>query len=195
MKKESLTGDDSTLPEAFHNISDYDIYIYPNGIDLFIGENGELLTSVLPYIIAPEGVRNIAYSEDSSKILFWTKNKINVIDFSGAKKEGVFEKGPLVTEVVNNAKDIKQAFWVNKGSHILFLDENYVRLSEFDTSGVPMIFPIIDVKGPIFYDDTTGSLYYLDKKTAQLESITIVPSHETFSFKLPKDVPQKEETN
>ena len=104
------------------------------------------------------------------------------------KHEGVFEAGPRIIWVVKNARDIRQAFWVNSGSHILFRDSGQIKLVELNVYTAPSVFDVGYTNGAIAYSDRLGKVFFIDKDTNQLVSLTVVPEYRLIHFTLPETI-------
>lgn len=191
-KEEILTGNLGQLPLDFQQAHRFTIHVFSENFMIFLSDSGQLLSNKIPYELVQKDA--IGFSKDmlDNQIIFWTKDKIGTIDFTKTSKEGVFETGPNTRTFAVKGKDIRQAFWVNKGSHILYVDQDQVRLLETSPFGDPLISNMVKVYGDVLYDDTSGKLFYLDQQTRQLMSLVVLPAHELISFQIPEEILRKE---
>ena len=161
------------------------IYVLDQEIIILINQEGSLLFNQPPYFLVDQDVKNFVFDENLQRLLIWTNSKIGVIDFVPKNTKPSDLKTPQLTWLVNNAQEIDQAFWVNKGSHILYKDAGRIFLVEaFDPSEQSSPYEITEVKkqSAIAYFDTTGTIFYLNRKTERLSSLTILPSSEGSIF-------------
>lgn len=167
-----------------------------NDIIVFSGEKGELLTNHLPYEFAAAGVLGTEFYPDNQTLLFWQKQSIGVIDFTTEDTQGTaFEKGPELFRVYERGKNIRQAFWVYEGSHVLFLDQNEVTLASLPKIyGDNSLDPVISVKkgSSVYYAEDNGTLYYLEVPSGKLFGIKIVPEQTAIQLPLPRPEEQAE---
>jgi len=75
------------------------------------------------------------------------------------------------------AKNVQQALWINRGSQILFVDDNMVFIMETASFEQTEIYKITDIKedSSIAYSESLGRLFFLKQTTHDLSSIKIVP--------------------
>jgi hypothetical protein len=174
----------------FYRIKVFPEDIFSEPIILFLGDDGELLANRLPYRFVEKGVLGVEYEPKLKRVLFWTKHALGLIDFSKsrASTEGAFETGPALIWLARNREEIKQAFWVYEGSHILFVDKERVFLVELETHGKPKLHEILSVKrdSSIFYSDELGTLSYIEPETGKVVSIQLLPKLEVLSLPFPE---------
>ena len=160
----------------------------------FWSSDGELLSNHLPYRLIKEGVLEARYHSKTKRLLVWKDDAIGVLDFSKERDEkSVFESGPKLVWVFRKGKNIKQAYWVYEGSHIVFRDENEVFLLELETYGKPHLYPLLEVKpkSSVAYLEETGKLYILKRSTGELSEAELVPKLEILQLPFPE---RREET-
>ncbi|MFH1092987.1 MAG: PEGA domain-containing protein [Candidatus Omnitrophota bacterium] len=191
--KRTLMGEWFEMPEVFKKFTRLEMRIVSEKLILFMDDTGCLLSTRLPYELVPSGVTGIGGVLDGAKVLVWTKTLLGVIDFGELKREGIFEAGPKITWVVKNAKNIQEAFWVNNGSHILFRDIEKIKLAEidYDTPASTANFKIGEIKGETAYSDSLGKVFFIDKDTDKLMSLTVVPEHGLIQFVFPDSIERK----
>ena len=174
----TIVLDDSVLGGSiFKEKGLYDIKPLTSDTILFISEKGELLSNRLPYHFVAEGVKDIAFHRDSSRVLVWLKDKIGILDFTTEETTNVvFEKGPKLSWIYTGGQNISSAFWVYDGSHVIFVDTGNVALIEPEPRGAAHINHVVSIgKGTeICYSEDTGKLYYIERSTGKLSSIVIV---------------------
>jgi len=183
--------DDPVLAQSlFGDAGFFDIEAYHDQTVLFRGEKGELLSNRLPYRQVPGGVAGFEYDKKRKRLLVWQKNKIGILDFSRERVAGgeMFEKGPRLTWIFKDGDNIAQAFWVYEGSHVLFRDGSQVRLLDTETYETPVVHTVTGVKDKtdVYYSEDSGSLYYLDKDSAQLVSLEIFPKKAVINLPFPE---------
>ncbi len=78
---------------------------------IFLSDQGALLSSREPYLLAEKGVQGYQYAtrSDDEKLLFWTRQEISIIDFVKSSEES-FQKSPLRILVTDKGRDISQAY-------------------------------------------------------------------------------------
>lgn len=171
VEKEPL-GD--TLFEGYKFFS---IKVFTPEIIAFLSAEGRLLSNHLPYKFIDKGVRGIKYEEKNNQLLVWEKDKIGIIDFTKEKTQNVeFEKGPSLRIIFSGGKDIKQAFWVYEGSHILFRDKEEIfllELEEYKKQKLNFLFKVLE-KTNVCYFEETGKMYFIEKDQKNLQEVTIL---------------------
>ncbi len=187
-----LMGDLPQLPEEFQKDEHYTIQLFSENLILFQSDAGQLLSNKVPYVLVTKNVAGFNKQLVNNQLLVWTKEKLGIINFNKTNKEGVFEMGPDIHWLPVSGKDIRQAFWVNKDSHILYLDRNQVKIVETNASTESPADNITKTDSEVIYDDVSGKLFYLDPQTHQLMSLTILPAHKFIAFLLPKNVQKKD---
>lgn len=143
---------------------------------VFLGERGELLAGQFPYRFIDRGVVGMGW--DRRRVLFWTKEKLGIMEWPAASaEEEVAEPVPELRWAFKRGRHIEQAFWVFEGSHILFRDENRVYLLEVDASGLSEPIELLQVSNDssILYVEESGRLYFLDRATKRLSTLSILP--------------------
>ena len=186
-----LTGKMAQMPEAFREATAWRIFAFSDDNFIFLNEKGRLFSNRLPYRLVNDNVTGFNKTLNKKRLLIWTKRKLGLIDFSRTSQEGVFETGPEVKWLVADGRDIRQAFWVNKGTHVLFRDRDRVRIVDVSDGESPAV-TVVESDGPVAYADELGKLFYLDKKTHDLTALTVLPPHEYVSFNLPQTFRRKE---
>jgi hypothetical protein len=187
----SLMGSMTQLPKEFQREMAHDIYIFSNDHFVLKDKEGHLLTNKLPYVLIDEPIVNFSKELNDKRLLIWTKQKIGIIDFSTTSKEGIFETGPSVTWLIQSGRDIRQVFWVNKGNNLVFLDGDSIWLVETTLTGQPEINFLVKTDSLVSYSERLGKLFYLDRDTHALMSLTILPPHEYVSFNVPETFKRK----
>ncbi len=156
----------------------YEIKFISDENILFLGNKGDLIMTLPPFVISESGVLGTSYHNPSQKLLFWSKNTIGVVDFTQGDGEGLlFSDRIIVKTVYAQGKNIIQCFWAYDGTHVIFRDGAGVFLLELLSGAKPHIEPIVNTKNnsDVLYSDETGSLYYLDPK-GRLLTQKIIPS-------------------
>ena len=178
-----LFKDLGTRKEIFNKSRFYKIQLLEEGVLLLFGEKGDLITTVPPYEIAQNRVSGINFYKSGKRLLFWLKNIIGVADFAGQSVKNSVSSGQITIQTVYKyGKNISQCFWVQGGTHIIFRDRNQIFLLELMLDGKHHLEYIVEVKNNtnVSYSDTTGNLYYLDRK-GRIAKLNIVPAG-TYSF-------------
>jgi hypothetical protein len=158
--------------------NDIRISVLENDLFLFWGKRGELSTNRFPFIIVKNGVNGFSYNRASQQLLVWTDNKIGIADFTRQSIKGKkLKKLPTPDWFVSKGKNIRQAFWVYQGSHLLFLDQDQIFLIEIATYDHPILTEVGRVKRgtSVYYSDSSGKVFFLDAQTGMLSEITIIP--------------------
>ncbi len=166
---------------AFKSAGFYKIEILSAETILFLSDSGALSANRLPYKFADKGVLGIKPDDGKKKILFWTTDKIGIIDFSAEATGNVeFEKGPSLTWVYTAGKKISQVYWVYDGSHLLFRDGGDIFLISLDPEGDHAVQDVLKMKDArdVFYSENTGKLYLIPVDKGPLFETGIVPEKE-----------------
>lgn len=145
---------------------------------LFLGPDGSLGANRLPYDFVDKGVIGIKPLPEQKQVLVLKKDRVGILDFTGEKTGNVgFEQGPSLKWICRGGEDIKQAFWVYKGSHVLVQDGGKIALHEIEDYGKVKIDELFEVRRGtnIYYSDGGGDLYFVDKATGRLKMTEIIP--------------------
>ncbi len=196
-KKQELLHDDARAETPIFGKKGYfDIEPVSKSIILFYGENGKLFANLLPYKFVEKSVVGWAGSVFAERIAFWQKEKLGLLDFSKEKTEGdIFGKAPAFKWVFSNGGNIRQAFWVYKDSHVLFLDYAKVYLLEVRGNAIygPRYLFEVKSKSGVFYSEESGKLYFLDASSGNLSFVEIIPEKEMFAFPFTEAAKKQEE--
>ncbi len=161
--REKLEEGPSWTKAFFSDKDIFKIKILPKDKALFIGRRGRILSSEPPYLLADEGIVGVESDLQSRRVLFWSDDKLGVLDFSD-------EAENTIRWLIDKGKKITQAFWVYEGSHVLFRDGNKVYLLELAAGMAPQLEECLEVKrgSSILYVEKPGKIYYLEKNTGKL---------------------------
>lgn len=176
--KELLYDDNKAQIPIFEKKGYFDIDPVSKHFIIFAGERGELFANLLPYKFVEKSLIGYAFDSVTKRLVFWQKNKAGIIDFSKEKTgKDIFEKAPTQNLIVEDGSNIKQVFWVYKGSHIIFLDEDKVYLAQAqEKAGAdPRYLLESGDRSQIFYSEESGKLYFLNKFSGNLCSVEIIP--------------------
>lgn len=147
--------------------------------DIFIlsGEDGRLLMNRPPYRLLEKGLAGQTLNSKTRQWLLWTGTKIGILDFPAEESGEKSAAGPRLTWVIQNGRDIGQAFWVNEGSHILYRDQNSISLIELRPFDEPAVYELLHVKrnSAIDYSDKDGRLFFLGEDDGRLYAVDILP--------------------
>ena len=112
-------------------------------------------------------------NQDKNRLLFWREDGISIIDFR--PRNLGFDIDPQQDWVLSGARNVIQAFWVNKGSHVIFLEGGKVSLLELDRKGKNRMDHVVKTKigSKIFYSQKNSSLYCLDTKGSLLKMVIV----------------------
>lgn len=156
----------------------YNIFEAGKDLLLFLGERGELLSNRLPHILSRKGIKGIEEAPKHERVLVWEEKRVGWLDFSENQRDaGLFETGPGPVWLPYEGKDIQQAFWVHKNSHILVLDADNIAVLDFQAEGYFDRENWIQVKhaSAVVYNEENGELYFLDHNTGYLMRLRLVP--------------------
>lgn len=188
----SLTGSLLQLPGEFSSPEHYSLHLFSEKLMIFLNDSGKLLCNKLPYVLIDRDVLGFSRDLSEKQLLFWTKNRIGIIDFGKIKSEGVFDTGPGLRWLDVGGRNIRQAFWVNSGSYVLYRDGNKIKISEANDGPKPFVSDVAETLSDIVYSEKTGKLYFIDQQTHKLTALTILPAREFITFKLPENLRKKE---
>jgi len=194
-KVDKLILDDPKAGETlFDKAKKIRMAVYADDLLLFLTEKGTLISNYLPNILIEKNVEGFVFDETTQRLLLWTKDKIGILDFSPKEKEGIFEQGPNLTWLGIEAKHIQQAVFANKGAQVIYINQNEIMITETISFDQPVTYEITPVKKGTFfkYDDQSGKLFYIDRKTSYLSFIWIRPENAFFaSFESEKPIKDK----
>jgi hypothetical protein len=175
-RKENLSFDTQTAKRLFERSDFYNITVKDAGI-FFLGNKGDFLASTPPYHIAYEGVTGFSFQNRTDKLLYWGKKFIGIVQFSNRGEKTVFQEKFRIQTILENAANIKQAFWVYDDSHIIYNDGGKIYLVEIEPQGSHHIELVVRVKDDtdIFYNDDNYTLYYLEEPKGNLMQLKLIP--------------------
>ena len=182
--QEFILPDRSLILSHFGESAKYQIQVFPDNLILFLGEHGELLTNRVPFHLIDKDIKGFEFDEASQRLLVWTDHNLGVIDFSLNNQKQDLKPTPKVIWLLNGAKEIQQAFWVNRASYFVLRDQDKIVLGETEKFNAPVAQELFKVKknSSVVYSEITGKLYYLDPQNHNLYAQTIVPVQDLFSF-------------
>lgn len=161
----------------FHDEGSFRLDFLSGDTVFFIGENGKLISNLLPYRFLKEGLMGYTPDATFKKVLIWTQEDIGLFDIRKTdREETLFERGPEIDWFFKSGKEIKRAYFVYDNGYALFCDKDHVRLVE--TGARPSkIRDITQVrKGSVpFYSVKTGKLYFLEPKQGYFVALEIIP--------------------
>ena len=165
----------------------YKISVFSRNLILFLSDSGRLLGNRLPYVYAERDVRGLALSDETREVLLWKENGLGVLRFPRPGDESLFEKGPKITWIYENANSVHQAFWVYEGSQILFRDSETVFLIPRDSYGPHEATALFSVQkgSDIHYSDRSGNAYFLDPE-GRFVTAKILPKTQLGPLSLPE---------
>ncbi|MFA6600749.1 MAG: PEGA domain-containing protein [Candidatus Omnitrophota bacterium] len=175
----------------------YRMRVLGDDLALFLGAQGELMANRLPYRFADHGVLGVDITGHGEKVVFWTRERIGVLDFSKARtRKRFFETGPRVEWIFEAGKQIRRVFWVNEGSHVLYDDEGALWLREAVQTAGAAAERLASVKADasVAYMEETGDIFFLHPKTGALETLGLLPKEKLLGLSLAPsgDVPGRE---
>lgn len=195
--QELLHDDNKSQVPIFEKSGYFDIEPVSKHVILFLGEHGELFANLLPYKFVEKALIGYALDSVTRRLIFWQKNKVGILDFSKEKTDkDIFEKAPMRAFIVEDGRNVRQAFWVYKGSHVIFLDEEKVYLAQAQEEAGANARYLLEARNrsQIFYSEEAGKLYFLDRASGNLCSLEIIPEKEIFRLGFPEiNVKDREE--
>lgn len=167
----------------------YKIHPFTDNIFALWGDNGELLMTRPPYLIAAKGVLGLRPNPKSKQLFFWDHNRIGMISFI-PHDEKELTADMTLSWPVEKARRIEQVYLVNDGSHLLYRDGNTLFLVDLNPN---LGFPaeeLFKVKrnSDIRYADRSGRIFFMDEKNGAVYAAAL---HSTASNRLNKTA-QKE---
>ena len=174
---------DNTDTEQFRNEirtggTFFRIYPLSRDIVLIASRDGSLTVNRPPYRLLSEDFRGFSFSNDSQRLLFWSRKRIGVADLW--EDPLALERNPLrplsVSWVYAGGADLRQAYWAYDGSHVLTNDGGRIVLIDTQDGSGRVVAAIGETSpgAPFAYDDLTGVLCYIDSTTQSLISINVV---------------------
>ena len=157
----------------------FQIKVLAQELILFLGDRGELLLNRFPYLFVEHGTRGFEFDPSHRRLLVWRSDAVGVLDLPAPREtETALEHTPEIRWVYTHGRDIRQAFFVYKGSHALFRDGAAIYRVELEAPGEPAAHRLLTVspRTSVFYAEDSGRLYYLDRETDELVSMEILPS-------------------
>ncbi|MBI3009447.1 MAG: PEGA domain-containing protein [Candidatus Omnitrophica bacterium] len=123
-------------------------------------------------------IRGFAQSPRQEHLLIWQRKNIGIMEWPRTESSLSSSRNEKLEWIFTGGKHIRQAFFVNEGRQVLFLDGSQLRLLETTESVVSHAHPVIEVKPrtTVHYSEHTGQVYFLDPSTGFLTALQILPS-------------------
>jgi hypothetical protein len=177
-KSEELLNDRYLANSLFVDTRTYRIGVLDERTLVFLGDDGRLIVTVPPYLVREKDVMGYRYLKEKKKLLLWTANEVWIADLAEEDQDKAIFGGRLrVRCVYDGGANIRQALWCAGDANILIQDKNSVFLLGLMPDDNHHLEPLIKVKSgsDIYYSETDGHLYYLDKDKGHFMSLEIVP--------------------
>jgi hypothetical protein len=149
----------------------------PNGVIIFRGQSGELLTAGKGGTVALERIKGYREHPEPSQLVLWQDQRIALLQLD---QDGVSDLSTAATPQLQwlsvSGIDVQQAFFVLEGTHILYRDGESVLLLGPEREGERQKFPVADIRRgtSMYYYDRAGRLYFIDGLTGRLSSLQII---------------------
>lgn len=168
-----------SLPWAEHR--SMELKSFANDKILLLGGRGELLAPRVTTPLIERGALGLAWDPHHQRALVWERERLGVVDWSDP------EKTPHLRWVFAGGRRITQAFWAHQGSHVLFHDEDRVRLLELQPPESPIVHELFTVRAgsPFAYDDEAGMVFYLEPAGGTLCAAALLPRRDLLNFVTP----------
>lgn len=136
----------------------------------------------LPLVDIENNVKNIQFSDDGKKMLYWTNNTIWTYMLRKWDNQPRRSKGEKIF-ITNFSSEIKNPQWMETFENILFTNGNSVKSAELDNRDQINLIDVLRTnKSPseneYLYDKDTGTLYFLDNlndnKSKILHSVELI---------------------
>jgi hypothetical protein len=146
-----------------------------DNLTILLGQHGELLATTRPYLLAARDIAGFKWNERPPRLLVWSRQAVGFIDFS-RRPEDLQGLPGIIRWITEDGNNITDAFWVNDGSHILYVDADEIFITDIASYGQPEIEPIATIKhnSTIYYADKIGKVFFLNQNS-RLSSAEIVP--------------------
>jgi hypothetical protein len=177
-KSEELLNDRYLANSLFVDARTYRIGVLDEHTLVFLGEDGRLIVTVPPYLVLEEDVMGYRYLKEKKKLLLWTANEVWIADLADEDQDKAIFGGRLrIRCVYDGGANIRQALWCAGDANVLIQDKNSVFLLGLMPDDKHHLEPLIKVKSgsDIFYSESDGHLYYLNKDKGHFMSLEIVP--------------------
>lgn len=167
LKNRQVLSEENELIQSLFSVSDfYEIVPLHKKRMIFWGRQGALVANRLPYQYIPSGVAGLNYHRDSYQLLIWLKNRLGIIKFPMTDQEEIeiFEKRPEIQWLYESPGKIMKAVWIYEGSHILFQENNQLKLLEI--TNPRHVRELISVQEKTVFDffEDSARVYYLNPK-------------------------------
>jgi hypothetical protein len=146
-----------------------------DNLTLLLGRRGELIGTVKPYLLSDRDIEGFKWNERPSRLLVWSRHAVGLIDFP-RRTEDLAQVPGVVRWIIEQGTNITDAFWVNDGSHILYVDDDKLFITDTASYGQTEIEPVTTVKhnSAVYYADKIGKVFFLNQD-GRLSSGEIVP--------------------
>lgn len=113
-----------------------------------------------------EGVKDIQFSDDGKKLLFWTDNEIWLLMLRKWEVQPIREKNKVYL-ITRFSEPIKNVQWMDNYENVIFSVGNTIKSAEVDTRDRINIIDINTLNNPgrerqMFYNKQTQTLYFTE---------------------------------
>lgn len=161
--------------KLFSSYQNLDITVLPENLIVLLSKEGALLLNRLPYLFVQDGVKGFNFDPLYRRLLFWTDSRIGYIDLKTSQEDSLFEQGPLLVWLEVQGKNIKQAFWANKGANIIYTTHKDIFITETKSFNQPAAYKIADIKPNTVGHYREEKIFYLDNTNGYLSSTEVIP--------------------
>ena len=198
--KQKLT-DEQELRSLIGGLSGHSIHPLSKDTVLIAAPTGALFVNRPPYRLMESGFRGFAYSPESQHLLYFSSDAIGTADLweDPLALERDANQQIATARIYSGGYDLRQVYWVYDGSHVLANDNGRVVLLETynGAGGIAATFDGVASNTAIDYDDSSGTLFFIDAVDHHLVGIRILP-REFLPGIIPREirdifVPTKEE--
>lgn len=140
-------------------------------------EKDPLFSNSVLYSFLGNGLIGFQPYADGKKALVWRKNALGILSFlPDEKTEETRDPRAELDWIFKEGRDVRQAFWLHEGSHVLFRDGSQTFLAECRKNRMARIRRLFTSmkNSAIFYAEETGKVYYLDA-AGDLYALEILP--------------------
>ncbi len=179
-KPEALGRSPAEINTLWGSRTGYALYPLNDEVVLFGGPDGALFVNQEPYRLMDRGLRGVLPHRDEKLAMVWDAHRVGRFSYAFHEREKDKEKRKVLDPVhwlYESPTPVEQVFWCHEASHLLLAGAGHLALLALEEAGGPASRDLITYEPgtAVFYDETSGAVYYLEPGTRRLMELQLLP--------------------